>query len=255
MTYAPIKLVDLGWYWASHGGVNLGIVGDNRHVFAGTSYHLGKDQLADNAYSVRTARDRAGLSNAASAIDLGKLNGSYANLQKFSTWLVQQARHNAPGTSDMREIIFSPDGKQVLRWDRERGWDSSPRTGEADDTHLTHTHISYYRDSQARDKLTPFKAYFEPAEWKLHISKGATVRWYDLGPDGCLQRPYHDSKPWARSSSADCNGPVLKAPCEGGASVHTALVRSGAYKGKRVRIDPYPPGPHSLYGVFITKVG
>jgi hypothetical protein len=166
MTYNPDSLKELGAYWTAQGGVNLGVVGNTAHT---QGYHLGKDRIydgsgpgiGDNDYSVKTARDKAGLTNAASAIDLGRLDGSLKALRMFSTWLVAEARKNAPGTSDLREIIYSPDGATVLRWDRQRGYSSAPRTGEADDSHLTHTHISWYRDAQARDHTTAFRPYFE----------------------------------------------------------------------------------------------
>lgn len=161
MTFNPATLKALGAYWVAQGGVNLGVVGDTGHVAKGTSYHLGEDQLTATAYSRQTARDRAGLSNAASAIDLGKLDGSLANLRLFSKILVARARSNAAGTGDMREIIYSPDGATVLRWDRQRGFASAPRPGEADDTHLTHTHVSWYRDAESRDHTTAFRPYFE----------------------------------------------------------------------------------------------
>lgn len=160
MTFAPPTLRTLGTYWTAHGGVNLGVVGDVAHQAKGTSYHLGKSQLDAGAYSAVTRRDRAGLSDAASAIDLGRIDGSLGRLQSFSSWLVTQARANKPGTGDMREIIYSPDGRQVMRWDRERGYTSLPRSGEADDSHLTHTHISWYRDAEARDHTTAFRPYF-----------------------------------------------------------------------------------------------
>jgi hypothetical protein len=161
VTFNPATLKALGAYWVAQGGVNLGVVGDTGHVSRGVSYHLGEDQLTATAYSRQTARDKAGLSNAASAIDLGKLDGSLANLRAFSKYLVAQARTNKPGTSDMREIIYSPDGATVLRWDRQRGYASAPQGGEADDTHLTHTHISWYRDAEHRDHTTAFRPYFE----------------------------------------------------------------------------------------------
>ena len=63
--------------------------------------------------------------------------------------------------ADVREIIYSPDGQRVLRWDRERGASSMPRPGEADASHLTHTHVSFYRDSEHRDKVPLFAPYFE----------------------------------------------------------------------------------------------
>jgi hypothetical protein len=145
--------------------VNLGIVGDVAHQAKGTSYHLGEDKLQSGAYSARTPRDRAGLTNAASAIDLGRLNGKLGPLRDFSDWLVHRGQTRAPGTRDIREIIWSPDGQHVLRWDRERGASSAPRPGEADNSHLTHTHISFYRDSESREKVGLFSPYFtaEPA--------------------------------------------------------------------------------------------
>jgi len=160
MTYAPPTLIGLAHYWVGQGGINSGIVGDTNHQAGGVSYHLGKSQLRAGAYSAQTARDKAGLTEAASAFDM---SGSLASLQAFSKWLVGQARANKPGTSDMREIIYSPDGKTVLRWDRQRGYNSLPRAGEADNTHLWHTHISWYRDAQARDHTTAFRPYFEKA--------------------------------------------------------------------------------------------
>lgn len=161
MTYAPASLRATAAYWTAHGGVSLGIVGDTGHVARGVSYHLGRDQLTATAYSIKTARDKAGLTNGASAMDFGRLNGSLGGLRQFSVWLVDQARRNQPGTFDLREIIYSPDGATVLRWDRERGYASKPQGGEADDSHLTHTHVSWYRDAEARDHTTAIRPYFE----------------------------------------------------------------------------------------------
>jgi hypothetical protein len=161
MTYAPSTIYTAGRYWTGQGGVNLGIVGDTDHTTRGVSYHLGADQLAAGAYSNQTARDRAGLTNAASAIDLGKLDGTLGFLREYSNWLVAYARRNLPGSADLREIIWSPDGKVVMRWDRERGYNSAPRPGEADLSHLTHTHLSWYRDAEKRDHTAIFRAYFE----------------------------------------------------------------------------------------------
>lgn len=163
MTYAPPALRALASYWTAHGGVNLGVVGDTRHKARGRSYHLGASALTSDAYSRTTARDRAGLSEAASAIDLGRLNGSYPELRAFSAWLVERCQANAPGTSDIREVILSADGKAVLRWDRERGFASEPRPGEADASHTGHTHVSWYRDSEHRSKVGLIRPYFEPA--------------------------------------------------------------------------------------------
>lgn len=137
----------------------LGIVGGPSHVTTGTSYHLGKDQLimSKNPYSARTSRDLAGLSNAASALDI---DDDLDELRELSVWLVAECRANAPDTRDICEIIYSPDGVQVLQWDRERGVTSAPRT-HSDLSHRMHTHISWYRDSEFRDKTAVFRRFYE----------------------------------------------------------------------------------------------
>lgn len=190
MSTTPPDLATLGRYWTSQGGVNLGVVGNQRHC---AGYHLGKDRIygscacrpdgvcepgnGANDYSVKTARDRAGLTNYASAIDLGKLDGTLANLQDFSSWLVGRARANAPGTSDLREIIYSPDGSRVYRWDRERGYGSAPVLGGGDNSHLTHTHISFYRDSRTRNKVPIFSPYFVVVEDEMKITAQVRQAW------------------------------------------------------------------------------
>jgi hypothetical protein len=166
-------------YWVHQGGVNSGIVGDAPHAATGTSYHLGKSQLRRDAYSIQLPRDRSGLSEAASAIDLGQLDGSLRGLQQFSSWLVDTLRATDRARvpwRDVREVIYSPDGVYVKRWNAvdnkvytslRKNADGSVTTitpGQGDATHLWHTHISFYRDSETRDKLELFRPYFEPAE-------------------------------------------------------------------------------------------
>lgn len=168
MTYAPKSITDAMRVWTTHGGVNLGIVGNTAHT---VGYHLGKDRIYDGSgpgigdsdYSVKLARDKAGLTNAASAMDLGRLNGSLTGLQKYSNWLVAKCKAGAPGTRDVREVIFSPDGKVVKRWDNNAKvlYNGGTGTGQGDDSHLTHTHISFFRDSEGRDKTILFTPFFE----------------------------------------------------------------------------------------------
>jgi hypothetical protein len=171
VTTNPQTLTDLMAYWTSHGGVNLGIKGDPAHQSRG-SYHNGFDvasklwgttslaTIASKDYSYRLARDRV-KSNAAAALDLGRLNGSLANLQRFSRWLVAQAQANPTKYRDIREIIYSPDGRVVKRWS---GPDNRIYNVALDNAvargHLTHTHISTYRDSERRDKRALFAGYF-----------------------------------------------------------------------------------------------
>lgn len=199
MTYAPRHILDLAAYWAAQGGVNSGIVGSMQTHCKG--YHLGRDRiygtackpggvarpgLRGNDYSVQTARDKAGLSDAASALDLGKLDGSLTKLYRFSVWLVAQARKNAAGTSALREIIYSDDGHRVLRWDRQRGYTSAPRTGEADDSHLWHTHISFYRDVKA-DLRPLFSPYFGAITTPIEVAPMPTIATYLPGHVAVIQ--------------------------------------------------------------------
>jgi hypothetical protein len=158
MTFAPQSLLELAAYWKRQEGVFLGIVGDAAHLGKGVSYHLGKDDLIPGAYSAIRPRDRAGLTNAASAIDLGKLGGTYQNLREFSDWLARRCVKHDPATVDVVEVIYSPDGKNVLGF--KNGVEFLiPDYGDA--SHLTHTHISFFRDSETRDKTRLFKPYFE----------------------------------------------------------------------------------------------
>jgi hypothetical protein len=174
VSYAPQTIYAVRAYLQPKTGLSasaLGIVGDAAHQRR-ASYHNGQDAIskygrtASTDYSIRTVRDREPyLTNAASALDIGTptaAKGGATLLRNMSMKLVAQARVNAPGTRDIREIIFSPDGRRVLRWDRERGYTSMPREGEADDSHLWHTHIAWYRDSESRSKLAPFRRIFEP---------------------------------------------------------------------------------------------
>lgn len=146
-----------GSYPADLDPAEVGIVGDTAHVGGGTSYHLGEDDLSSTAYSIRTVRDKAGLSDAASAVDIGEFRvttalGTFTH-RSFAVWLVKQCQANAADTRDVREVIYSPDGKVVLRYDRERGYASKPEAGEADDSHLYHDHVSMYRDAEFRYSL------------------------------------------------------------------------------------------------------
>jgi hypothetical protein len=164
MTFAPAPLTKLAAFYKAHGGVPLGIVGNTAHT---VGYHLGKDRIFDgtgpglgaNDYSVKLARDKAGLTNAASAIDLGKINASLAELRTFSKWLVAACTAEKAGYRDVREIIYSPDGVKVQRWSGEDG-QIHTGPGNGDDSHRFHTHVSYYRDSESRDKIALFSPYF-----------------------------------------------------------------------------------------------
>jgi hypothetical protein len=162
VTYAPQDLLDVIHYLHAQGAPfdALGIVGDPAHVATG-GYHEGHVDLAAHGrlgydYSVvESARD-ARPTDAASALDFAGTSW----WRPLTLWLVDQCRAGAAGTEDVREIIYTPDGQTVRRWDR-LGIRSS-----GDDSHLWHTHLSFHRDSEGRrgSFLTLLRRYFEPVQ-------------------------------------------------------------------------------------------
>lgn len=153
MSYAPQKLLDLDRYLRSKRVPPVGIVGDEDHTYG---YHLGDDRISDaDDYSIQHSRDRAGLSNAASAFDIG----NHGDLPDLTAWLVDQCRKRAPGTGDIREVIGPGSDGRAYRWARENGW--QPQRRAKGDSHEWHTHISYYRDSERNDKVALFRTYYE----------------------------------------------------------------------------------------------
>lgn len=152
MSYAPQRLLDLREYLHSETGVSyssLGIVGDINHT---SGYHLGDDRLGPNDYSVTGSRDQAGLTDAASAIDIGM----YSRLVEMTLWMVGEAR--AGRRPDTREIIGPAGDGRAYRWARENNW--APQIRANGDSHESHVHESFYRDSEFRDKIRFFSGFF-----------------------------------------------------------------------------------------------
>lgn len=155
MTSAPPNLLTVRTYVHENMGValnKLGIVGDPAHL---GGYHCGRDRIVNNDYSVyESDRDRKGLSDYASALDIGTFTNGEMNLRHFSKWLVARCERGTLDTANIREVIYSPDGETVLRWDRLR------RRKTGDNSHLYHTHISYFRDSSNSTRnIDVFKLY------------------------------------------------------------------------------------------------
>lgn len=169
MSYAPGPLLELQGYMQAKTGLpdyELGIVGDNDHD---GGYHCGWDRrnlnsagsLADYSWQ-ESPRDWNHKTNAARAFDCG----SFDRLREMSIWIVEQCRAGAPDTADIREVIYSPDGKVVLRWDR-LGIRST-----GDPSHLTHTHFSFFADAEGNDKSAVFQRFFgddvsRETDWRL----------------------------------------------------------------------------------------
>jgi hypothetical protein len=145
MTYNPTDLLAVHNYLRVKTGLpanELGVVGDTSHNSSG-GYHVGNDVLSNigklsSDYSKReSSRDRPG-SNAASAIDIG----NFARRRDITAFILAGLLAGDPRLSDVREMIYCLDGVNVRRFDR-LGIRSS-----GDDSHKTHTHISFFRDSE-----------------------------------------------------------------------------------------------------------
>jgi hypothetical protein len=152
-SYVTPALSETREYLKIHTGLDnfgLGIVNNETDA----SYHHGWSQRDTDGtdYSWdESHRDWNWKTDAARALDIGNFN----RLRELSTWLVEECRRGAPDCADIREIIYSPDGKTVKRWDR-----LGIRTSGSS-SHTTHTHVSWFADAEHRSKVGPFKRFFE----------------------------------------------------------------------------------------------
>jgi hypothetical protein len=154
---APVELELIGKNRSGNFSIQRSC-GSNRNL---DSYHMSVPQLRQGgpglrSYTLRTGRDRSvietPLEEYACGIDIA-LPGRY--LRAFSVAVVELCQTGEPYTRDLRDIIYSPDGKNVYRWDAERGAASEPvksvfKNGlwtEGDMSHLWHTHCSQYRNA------------------------------------------------------------------------------------------------------------
>lgn len=152
MSYAPQKLLDAREYLLDKTGLpdaGIGIVGDKGHTYG---YHLGKDRIRSGDYSASLSRDKAGLSNGAAALDIG----NFSKLVALTAFLVAEAK--AGRAPDIREIIGPKSDGRAYRWDFH---DDEIEKRSDGDSHEWHIHISYYRDSERRDKTDLFRKFFE----------------------------------------------------------------------------------------------
>ena len=76
----------------------------------------------------------------------------------------------------------------VKRWDNEASvlYAGGAGTGQGDDSHRTHTHISFFRDSETRDKVGIVRPYFE-GEDMAKITRIVRQEWTAVGTDGVLR--------------------------------------------------------------------
>lgn len=146
MTDSPADLVEIQHYVQSQTGLPWASLGIKHATPDGGGYHEGNDLLSaagrlTTDYSKReSSRDRPG-TNSASAFDLG---GAFGRFREITMGIVHACQGGDPRARDIREVIYTPDGQTVRRWDR-LGIRSS-----GDSSHLSHTHTSFFRDSEGR---------------------------------------------------------------------------------------------------------
>lgn len=156
MSYPDPALTTARNYLISKGvpGESLGIVGDRAHAATG-GYHCGNDMLAEvgrlnTDYSKRqSGRDRPG-SNAAMALDIGGI--SRAALAALVSFIIAEAR--AGRLPDLREIMGPHPNGGIQFFDA-----LGIRTGASPD-HDWHAHLSFFRDSEGRNKAAVFQKYY-----------------------------------------------------------------------------------------------
>lgn len=168
VTFAPPDLQAVQRYVHDKTGQPWDALGIIHSTPQGGGYHEGQDLLAaadrapgpaypysDYSYADArtvssnglgrdlTAADRlAGEPDAASAFDLG---GAFPDFLKFNAWMRDRMLAGDPRTRDIREMIYTLDGITVRRIDR-----TGIQRDGGDNTHLSHTHFSFYRDSFGR---------------------------------------------------------------------------------------------------------
>lgn len=181
MTTNPTDLLDIRAYCQQQTGQSpaaLGIAGDDQHAASG-GYHIGGNTVPDSDYSrAESPRDRAITTASASAFDLG---GEFDRFQEITLGIVGACKRQDFRTRDIREVIYTPDGVTVRRWDR-----LGIRSG-GDDSHLFHTHISFFRDSEGRRSaadnfLGLLRELFEGGDTMSARSDEILSRWADGFP-------------------------------------------------------------------------
>lgn len=160
MTNSPQNLLNVRAIYQRYTGLPAVSLGIQHFTPQGGGYHEGNDLLAaagrlNTDYSKReTHLDQPG-TNDASAIDIGYFdvtlpNGRRVTLRDHSAWIIA----HWDDAWFIREIIYSPDGHVVKRKDR-----LGIRTS-GDDSHLTHDHVSYFRDYTTNPAIPAFHQRF-----------------------------------------------------------------------------------------------
>lgn len=184
MSTAPLDLRRARAYICERTGLSaasVGIVGNAAHTWG---YHLGRDRIytippgrGSRDPSVQAARDRSGLDDNASALDIGR----HKQLVDLGHFLY--AQRGAEDARDVAELIAERgDGTHVWSWRRGGGTSGNPASDELPH----HLHVSYYRDSRSRDKVELYRRFYEPEDPDMaltHYGMGDQRRTFAVGTE------------------------------------------------------------------------
>lgn len=115
-----------------------GIVGNVAHSFG---YHLARNDLPGDDYSVELARDHGGDGSNASALDV---HFDPPHMILVTKRLLAAAKAHDPRLAGLRSFCGTTDGYNTHPYDLATGQDGPLNSW--DSSHLTHIHMSFFRD-------------------------------------------------------------------------------------------------------------
>lgn len=160
MSYRPQSLVDAARYL----GEKMAIPQLNFSIRAAKSargFHAGKAEIfksgeGNRDYSVKDPRNKAGLSEASSALDI-RWPGHLKRLRALTAHLVEQGK-----AGNLLFEVIGPDSTgKANYWSAKTGWLPKPALAPA--SHSWHIHLGFWRDTETSDRIAVFRGFFEAA--------------------------------------------------------------------------------------------
>lgn len=138
-------LADLVRQYFGLGWDAIGIKGDQSHTYG---YHRSRNWINESGqgrddYSNQLAKDLSGDGNWLAALDVSL---DPPHMKSTTARLVNALKARDPRMASVREVFGTLDGNNVTAWDA-----SSNGYTTADDSHLSHVHMSFYRSMANND--------------------------------------------------------------------------------------------------------
>lgn len=132
----------------------------SRGFHAGRSDIYGAFGQGDKDYSVKAPRNKAGLTNASSAVDVKvPYKGAGSMLRQLTASLVAQAASGQDGGMIFEVIGPDPATGKANYWGVLSNWQARPAWADA--SHEWHVHVSFYRDTEYADRAAVYRRFFE----------------------------------------------------------------------------------------------